>query len=485
MALRDQLNVSIRSELYNYVMQSDQILTALGVASAGDVPAELWYFAAASMAVDDGVTVIRPTSITASNPGRYLRTMQETDWSAINNRPTFATVATSGNYSDLSGTPNLSNYYSVSNPSGYISGISSGMIAAALGYTPANTSTSITINGITQDLSTNRSWTVGDIQSSGSYSNPSWITSLAQSKVTYTGTTSQYVRGDGSLATFPSIPASQVNSDWNAVSGVAQILNKPSLATVATTGAYTDLTGKPTIYSFTGLSTQYTKGDGTYATFPTNISSFTNDIGYLTSITSSQVVTALGFTPLTNSRTISINGNIQDLTANRTWTLTSDNITEGTTNLYFTNSRARAAISLNTTGTSGAATYNSTTGVLNIPQYEVVSYRNNATIASNPIVETFNGVVAGGAGNVVFYLTTDGTSTGTALYTNVNYVLPVVNDSTTNYTYGWTISTDKKTLTINVKATPALAISLLGLTLLGVPANASNGTSVNCLVVGN
>ena len=39
----------------------------------------------------------------------------------------------------------------------------------------------------------------------------------------------------------------QVNSDWNASSGVAQILNKPSLATVATSGSYSDLTNKPTI----------------------------------------------------------------------------------------------------------------------------------------------------------------------------------------------------------------------------------------------
>lgn len=43
------------------------------------------------------------------------------------------------------------------------------------------------------------------------------------------------------------IPAAQVNSDWDAVSGVAQILNKPTLATVATTGAYSDLSGTPTI----------------------------------------------------------------------------------------------------------------------------------------------------------------------------------------------------------------------------------------------
>lgn len=38
-------------------------------------------------------------------------------------------------------------------------------------------------------------------------------------------------------------------------------------------------------------------------------------------------------------------------------------------NLYYTDARARAAISLTTTGTSGAATYNSITGVFNIPQY--------------------------------------------------------------------------------------------------------------------
>ena len=48
---------------------------------------------------------------------------------------------------------------------------------------------------------------------------------------------------------------------------------------------------------------------------------------------------------------------------------TTTNITEGT-NLYYTNTRARAAISLTTSGTSGAATYDDTTGILNIPQYQ-------------------------------------------------------------------------------------------------------------------
>lgn len=44
--------------------------------------------------------------------------------------------------------------------------------------------------------------------------------------------------------------AAQVNSDWNASSGVAQILNKPSLFS----GAYADLTGKPTLFDGTWTS---------------------------------------------------------------------------------------------------------------------------------------------------------------------------------------------------------------------------------------
>ena len=52
---------------------------------------------------------------------------------------------------------------------------------------------------------------------------------------------------------------------------------------------------------------------------------------------------------------------------------TTTQVTEGT-NLYFTNARARGAISLTTTGATGAATYNSTTGVLNIPNYSAAGY---------------------------------------------------------------------------------------------------------------
>lgn len=52
-----------------------------------------------------------------------------------------------------------------------------------------------------------------------------------------------------------------VNADWNAVSGDAQILNKPNLAAVATSGDYTDLTNKPTIPSYSaGANVQINDG---------------------------------------------------------------------------------------------------------------------------------------------------------------------------------------------------------------------------------
>ena len=49
--------------------------------------------------------------------------------------------------------------------------------------------------------------------------------------------------------------------------------------------------------------------------------------------------------------------------------LTTDNIPEGATNLYFTQLRARQSINLTTSGSSGASTYNNSTGALNIPNY--------------------------------------------------------------------------------------------------------------------
>ena len=57
--------------------------------------------------------------------------------------------------------------------------------------------------------------------------------------VTYDNTTGAFTY------TPPVIPAAQVQSDWNASTGLGEILNKPTLFS----GSYTDLTNKPTLFS--------------------------------------------------------------------------------------------------------------------------------------------------------------------------------------------------------------------------------------------
>lgn len=59
------------------------------------------------------------------------------------------------------------------------------------------------------------------------------------------------------LSNKPTIPAAQVNADWNATSGVARILNKPTIPTVPTNvSAFTNDTGYITNSALTGYATE-------------------------------------------------------------------------------------------------------------------------------------------------------------------------------------------------------------------------------------
>ena len=73
-----------------------------------------------------------------------------------------------------------------------------------------------------------------------------------------TGTTSQYLRGDGSLATFPAIPSGTVTSVGLTMPSAFSVANSPvtSSGTLAVTGA--------------GTSAQYIRGDGQLGNFPDN-----------------------------------------------------------------------------------------------------------------------------------------------------------------------------------------------------------------------
>jgi hypothetical protein len=85
---------------------------------------------------------------------------------------------------------------------------------------------------------------------------------------------------DGTFALTSDIPAAQVNSDWNATSGVEEILNKPTIpdGTVTSVGltmpSAFSVTNSPITSSGdiavtgAGLVSQYVRGDGTLANFP-------------------------------------------------------------------------------------------------------------------------------------------------------------------------------------------------------------------------
>jgi len=199
----------------NYIasINSSMVTTALGFTPYNNTNPNNYI---SSVSSSDITTALGYTPYNSSNPSGYISSIS------------------SGNITTALGyTP-----YNAANPSNYISSITSGNVTTALGYTPVTNARTVTINGTAQDLSSNRTWSVGTLVAAdtnslssrinlklnstdtatfrtasnnayasltGSYSNPSWITSLAQSKVTYTGTTAQYIRGDGTLATLPTV----------------------------------------------------------------------------------------------------------------------------------------------------------------------------------------------------------------------------------------------------------------------------------------
>jgi len=265
------------------------------------------------------------------------------------------------------------------------------------------------------------------------------------------GTNLQYLNGLGNPINFPSIPSAQINSDWNSNSGLSQILNKPSLFS----GAYLDLTGKPIIptdnnqllngsgYATGASTTIFTNKSG-------NISQWTNNSGYLTSITSGQISTALGFNPLSNSRNLTINGLSQDLTADRSWTvgdvttstlmsnlLTKENIiTSGTVFQYWRGDKTWQTLDKNSVGLNNV----DNTSDLNKPISTAAQTALNAkqnTLVSGTNIKTVNGNTLLGSGD----LTIGNTYTaGTGISIASNVVTNTAPDQTITLTAGNRIS---------------------------------------------
>lgn len=107
----------------------------------------------------------------------------------------------------------------------------------------------------------------------------------------------------------------------------------------------------------------------------------------------------------------------------------------------------------------------------------------NIDYIKNKPIGNYTNTATTTSGAATFYLTSDKTVTGTALYTTVNYINPVVNDINANYVYSWVIS--GKTLTVTAKsAAPTGVIGILGISVLGAPTTVVNGTTISVTVFG-
>lgn len=196
----------------------------------------------------------------ADKPNYYTKSQDDARFKPIGYTPTGSEIVSGLGYTPYNGATNPNGYLSVVPAQSFASLTGKPTTLIGYGITDAvPSSRNITINGVQQDLSSDRSWTVGDVTSSGlattlaSYATNASLTanypsnsSLASTLSGYaltsavnaslttkfnnpTGNSSQYLNGAGVPTTFPTIPAAQVNSDWNAVSGLAQILNKPTI----------------------------------------------------------------------------------------------------------------------------------------------------------------------------------------------------------------------------------------------------------------
>ena len=138
------------------------------------------------------------------------------NYNDLSNKPNLATVATSGLYSDLSGTPTIPPTVSGTNNGGNWTSITIGSDTYNIPQTAgisAGTGIDITNSVISVDNSVLTTSTAATVATTGAYSDLSGTPSLAT-----VATTGAY----------------------------SDLTGKPSLATVATSGSYTDLTNKPT-----------------------------------------------------------------------------------------------------------------------------------------------------------------------------------------------------------------------------------------------
>lgn len=220
-----------------------------------------------------------------TNDSGFITGYTETDptvpsWAKQPTKPTYS-------YSEIANTPTIPTKTSdLANDSGFITGyaetdpifsasIASGITSADISAWNGKSDFSGSYNDLTNkptipsktsQLTNDSGFITGYTETDPIYS-ASAAAGITSANITAWNNKSDFSGSYNDLTNKPTIPAAQVNSDWNATTGVARILNKPTLATVATSGAYSDLSGKPTIPTvgtITSGSTGYATGGDVY-----------------------------------------------------------------------------------------------------------------------------------------------------------------------------------------------------------------------------
>jgi hypothetical protein len=266
--------------------------------------------AASSYALKTDIPII-PTNVSdLTNDSGYLTSIA---WTDVSDKPTFATVATSGDYGDLLNTPTIPTKVSdLTNDSGFINSVawndvsskpSFATVATSGDYDdllnkpsiPANVSDLINdsgfITGVAWDDISNKPTIpskVSDLTNdSGFITVVAWNDVASKPSFATVATSGSYT----DLLDTPTIPTnvSDLTNDSGFITGIAwdDISSKPTFATIATSGSYVDLSNKPTI--------------------PTKVSDLTNDSGFLTSVAWNDISSKPSFA------TVATSGSYNDL----------------------------------------------------------------------------------------------------------------------------------------------------------------------------
>jgi hypothetical protein len=250
-------------------------------------------------------------------------------------------------------------YYLDSNPDNYIPLTAISTTAFGLTYTNTTGVISLTAGFEIPTTTDTTNWDIAYLNRITSATGPLSITTNVISISQASGSTNGYLS----------------STDWTTFN------NKSN-----TTGTVTSVSGTGTVSGLTLTGTVTTTGSLT--------------LGGTLTLTSLNVTTALGFTPVTNARTLTINGTTYDLTADRSWTI------------------AAGISTLTTLGTSGPATLVGST--LNVPNYSAGSsaVRNVSTFTATSGQTTFT--IIGGYTVGLIDVFINGARLSTADYTATN-----------------------------------------------------------------